>query len=124
MKLRECKIYGQPRYPQVSRQRARGGESRRTVAEGPRPEFVANLAVKLLVERFSCRPIKPNHFECYDRTPAPPLWTQFAIRHSHLLPLLLELIFSRNNATRHSIPRCRRQQGTPELLCLEYMQST
>jgi hypothetical protein len=52
MKLREGKIHGQPRYPQVSRQRARGGESRRSIAEASGPEFVANLAVKLLVKRF------------------------------------------------------------------------
>jgi hypothetical protein len=53
VKFRECKIYGQSCYPQVSRQSPRGRESRRTVVEVPRPEFVANLAVKLLVERFS-----------------------------------------------------------------------
>jgi hypothetical protein len=42
----------------------------------------------LLVERFDCRPVKPNHFECYDRTPVPLLKARFLVRHSQLLPLL------------------------------------
>jgi hypothetical protein len=40
------------------------------------------LAVKLLVERFGRRPIKPNHFECYHRTPTPVLKRRFL--HSQL----------------------------------------
>jgi hypothetical protein len=52
MKLREGKIHGQPCYPQVSRESPGGRESSRGIAEVPRPEFVANLPIKLLVERF------------------------------------------------------------------------
>src|SRR5260370_18569603 len=84
MKLRECKIYGQPCYPQVSRQSPRGWESSRTIAEDRGREFVANLPVKLLMERLSCRPIESDHFECYDRTPAPLLKGRFLVRHCHL----------------------------------------
>src|SRR6266481_2611455 len=105
MKLRECKIHGQPCYPQVSRESPGGRESSRGVAEAPRPEFVANLTVKLLVERLSGHPIKPNHFKCYDRTPAPPLWARFLIRHSHLLignHSSISRTFSSNNAIKHT----------------------
>jgi hypothetical protein len=84
MKLREGKIHGQPCYPQVSRQSPGGRESSRGIAEVPRPDLVANLAIKLLVERFSGHPIKPNHFKCYDRTPAPAFGTRFLLRHSRL----------------------------------------
>ena len=45
-------------------------------------QLVSNLAVKLLVERFRCRPVKPNHIKCNDRTPAPVLRARFSIRHA------------------------------------------
>jgi len=44
--------------------------------------FVANLAVKLLVKRFGCRPVKPNHLKGHDRTAAALLWPRFPLRHA------------------------------------------
>jgi len=41
------------------------------------------LAVKLLVERLLCSPVKPNHLECYDRTAAALLWARFPITHGY-----------------------------------------
>jgi hypothetical protein len=58
------------------------------------------LPVKLLVERFRSRPVKPDHLKCYDRTPVPLLQTRFFIGHANrtrFLPITLPLasVFSR-----------------------------
>jgi hypothetical protein len=48
------------------------------------------LTVKLLVERFRRRPIKPNHLKSYNRTPASLLWARFPFGHgtcTRLLPI-------------------------------------
>jgi hypothetical protein len=43
--------------------------------------LVANLAVKLFVQRFGCRAIEPNHLECDDRTAAALLRTRLPFSH-------------------------------------------
>jgi len=73
MKLREGEVYGVSRGSQVSRKRSRGRKSRAAVVKASRDQFIANLAVKLLMKRFSRRPIEPNHFERHDGTATPLL---------------------------------------------------
>src|SRR5436190_20061200 len=34
------------------------------------------------MERFGCRPVKPNHLKSYNRTPAALLWTRFHAGHA------------------------------------------
>jgi hypothetical protein len=77
MKLREGKVYGVSRGSQVSRKRSRGRKSRAAVVKASRDQFIANLAVKLLMERFSGRPIEPNHFERHDGMATPLLGARF-----------------------------------------------
>jgi len=72
----------------VCSQRPRGGKSRWAIAEPARFQLVANLPVKLLMERFGCRPVKPNHLKSYDRTPAALLWTRFPAGHANCANLL------------------------------------
>ena len=44
------------------------------------------------MERFGCRPVKPNHLKCYDRTAAALLRTRFPIRHTDFANLLLIIL--------------------------------
>ncbi|HYT54427.1 MAG TPA: hypothetical protein VEQ38_06915, partial [Verrucomicrobiae bacterium] len=59
------------------RELSRRGKSRRVVAKVSRYQFITNLPVELLVERFASSPIEPNHFECHNRTAAAPLAERF-----------------------------------------------
>jgi len=77
MKLREGEVYGVSRGSQVSRKRSRRRKSRAAVVKASRDQFIANLAVKLLMKRFSRRPIEPNHFERHDGTATPLLGARF-----------------------------------------------
>ena len=48
------------------------------------------------MERFGCRPVKPNHLKSYNRTPAALLWTRFPAGHAkcaNLLPITFDLRF-------------------------------
>src|SRR5437762_14171124 len=76
MKFLEGDIDSESRDSQISRKRTSGRKSRGVVGKTSRDQFIANLAVKLLMKRFSRRPIKPNHFESHDRM-ASPLFTDF-----------------------------------------------
>jgi hypothetical protein len=78
MKFLEGDIDSESRDSQISRERTSGGKSRGVVGKTSRDQFIANLAVKLLMERFSRRPIKPNHFERHDRM-ASPFFTDFFV---------------------------------------------
>ncbi len=40
------------------------------------------------MERFGCRPVKPNHLKSYNRTPAALLWTRFPAGHANCANLL------------------------------------
>src|SRR5437867_5707023 len=40
------------------------------------------------MERFVCRPVKPNHLKSYNRTPAALLWTRFPAGHANCANLL------------------------------------
>jgi hypothetical protein len=52
-------------------------------------KLVPNLPVKLLVQRFRSRPVKPNHLKCYNRTPTPSLRTGFPVSHGDCAGFLL-----------------------------------
>jgi len=66
----------------VCGQSPRGRKSGWPIAEPSRFQLVANLAVKLLMERLCCRPIKPNHLERYDRPAAALLRARFPLSHA------------------------------------------
>jgi len=70
MKPGEGDVYSESGYSQVASQLARGGESRRVVVESCRNQFIANLAIKLFMERFIRSAIQPNHFKSHDRMAA------------------------------------------------------
>jgi hypothetical protein len=71
MKPRESEVYSESRYPQIGGQRARGGKPGRVIVEASRDQFIANLAVKLLMKRFGGTAIEPNHFKSHDRMATP-----------------------------------------------------
>src|SRR5258707_5061334 len=52
MKPRESDVYSEARYSQLDCKLARGGEPGRVIVEGCRNQFIADLAVKLFMERF------------------------------------------------------------------------
>ena len=99
MKPRESDVYSEARYSQLRGQLARGGESRRVVVETCRSQFIANLPVKLLMERFGRRAIQPDHFKSHHRmaTPFPiEVWccmSAFGVRR--FLPIISESMRTR-----------------------------
>src|SRR5207253_4924078 len=44
------------------------------------------------MERFGCRPVKPNHLKSYNRAPAALLWTRFPAGHAKCANLRLPSI--------------------------------
>jgi len=83
MKFLEGDIDSESRDSQVSRERTSGGKSRGVIGKTSRDQFIANLAVKLLMERFSRRPIKSNHFESHDRMASPSFTDLFVYYSFH-----------------------------------------
>src|SRR5213075_1513436 len=67
MKSGESDVYRESRHSQVDCKLTRGGESGRVVVESCRYQFIANLPVKLLMERFMGSAVQPNHFKGHDR---------------------------------------------------------
>src|SRR6266496_2332858 len=67
MKPRESEVHSKSRYSQVGGQRARGGKPGRVVVEVCRNQFIANLTIELLMERFVRSTIEANHFKSHDR---------------------------------------------------------
>src|SRR4030095_840289 len=67
MKSREGDVYSESRYSQVDCKLTRGGESGRVVVESCRNQFIANLPVKLFMERFMGSAVQPNHFKSHLR---------------------------------------------------------
>src|SRR5882724_5696179 len=77
------------------------------------------------MERFGCRPVKPNHLKSYNRTPAALLWTRFPAGHANcanLLPITfsicglfsytrLPLKFVAVSSDKPNIARARRQDS-------------
>ncbi len=76
VKLREREVYGQSRDSEIRGQSSRGREPRGLVAKASRSQFITDLTIELLVERFDRSPVQSNHFESYDRAPTP----LFAVR--------------------------------------------
>jgi hypothetical protein len=67
MEARKSYVHSEPRYFQINGQLPGGGESRRVIVETGGYEFVANLAVKLFVERFVRSAIQADHFKRHYR---------------------------------------------------------
>jgi len=63
MKPRKSEAYRESRYSKIRGQRARGGQSGRIIVEASRDQFIAYLAVKLMMQWFGCSAIQPDHFK-------------------------------------------------------------
>jgi len=74
VKFREREVDRKSRDSQLDSQHTRGRKPGSSVAKAARSQLIANLAVKLLVERFRGCAIESNHLERNDRTPAPFVW--------------------------------------------------
>jgi len=79
MKFGERVVYREPGNPELGRQRSRRRQSRRAIAEIARPQLIADLAVKLVMERLGRAAIQPHHFEVDDRSLAPSIRSR--LRH-------------------------------------------
>ena len=87
VKFRECEVDRKSRDSQLDSQCSRGRKPGSTVAKAARSQLIANLAIKLLVERFRGCAIESNH-RTNDRTPAPFVWKGFLLRHARQLHCL------------------------------------
>src|SRR5437016_2854606 len=67
MKSREGDVYSESRYSQVDCKLTRGGEPGRIVVESCGNQFIANLPVKLFMERFMRSAVQLNHFKSHYR---------------------------------------------------------
>src|SRR6266508_4109067 len=86
---------GRPGYSEIGGQRARGGKSRRVIVEASRYQFIANLAVKLLMQWFGRSAIQTNHFKSEDRMAAPPSDKLLVDRRFHLVDCMRQRDSSR-----------------------------
>jgi len=67
MKSGESDVYRESRDSQIDCKFTRGGESGRVVVESCSNQFIADLPVKLFMERFMGSAVQPNHFKGHDR---------------------------------------------------------
>src|SRR6267378_2067493 len=68
MKPRKSEVYRESRYSKIRSQRARGGQSGRIIVEASRDQFIAYLAVKLMMQWFGLRATQRDPFKTEYRT--------------------------------------------------------
>jgi hypothetical protein len=66
VKFLQGEVDRESRDPQISRKRARGGKTGGVIAKTAGDQFIANLSIKLLMQRFGRIPDQPDHFESDD----------------------------------------------------------
>ena len=95
MKPRKSEVYRESRYSKIRSQRARGRQSGRIIAEASRDQFIAYLAVKLMMQWFGRSAIQTNHFKSEDRMAAPPSDKFLVDRRFHLVDCMRQRDSSR-----------------------------
>ena len=72
-KFRESDVYRESRYAKIGGEAREEGSREESSFKAARDQFIANLAIKLLMERLMRSAIELDHFKSDDRV-APPLF--------------------------------------------------